>query len=309
MAAIATATDGGGSIRIPAAYCGLAGLKPTNGVIARDPSVDRIDYTTGWIDYSTDGPLSSTVDDLRLLLDVMRGPRSGDPSALPSWVGPVERRLSIGRVRAVERWSDLGPLPAEVAEPFERAVAGFAEAFGVEVERLAPRDVFPEGSIDDDWFTVCAPEQAHRLGRAWIEEHLDELHPASREFLTFGLSVPIEDYLAARIRRFGFTRALDDLLGERGVILSPVMAADAIVAEGPGGATPAELYCTQAQNVTGHPAISLPAGLHASGVPFGLQVTGPRFRDDLLLAAAERWEAATPWPATAPGFEPFGGSV
>src|SRR5512144_397347 len=74
MAAIATATDGGGSIRIPAAYCGLAGLKPTNGVIGRDPIPD-------WIDLSTDGPFSPHADDLAVLLDVLRGPTSGDPTA------------------------------------------------------------------------------------------------------------------------------------------------------------------------------------------------------------------------------------
>ena len=305
LAALATATDGGGSVRIPAAYCGLVGLKPTNGTIARDPRVEAIDYTTGWIDYSTDGPFSWHVDDLRLLLDVMRGPGPGDPTALPGWTGPPPP-FRVGRVVAVPRWSDFGPLPPEVAEPFARAVGRFEAVFGEDVERLEPRDVFPEGNLDADWFTVCGAEHAHRLGRAWLEARLDELHPASQAFLAAGLDVPIEAYMAARIRRFGYTRALDDLLGEDGLALSPVMAVDAIVAEGPGGGTEAELYCTAAQNTTGHPAISLPAGLHESGVPFGLQVTAPRFREDALLEVAARWEEAEPWPLVAPGYEPFG---
>ena len=76
MAAIATATDGGGSIRIPAAFCGLAGLKPTNGVIGRDPIPD-------WIDLSTFGPLATSIADVRLLLSLEAGPVPGDPSALP----------------------------------------------------------------------------------------------------------------------------------------------------------------------------------------------------------------------------------
>ena len=67
LAPVATATDGGGSVRIPAALCGLVGIKPTNGVIARQPIPD-------WIDYSTDGPLATTVADLRLLLAVQSGP-------------------------------------------------------------------------------------------------------------------------------------------------------------------------------------------------------------------------------------------
>src|SRR5262249_35981839 len=76
LAPIATATDGGGSVRIPAALCGLAGMKPTNGLIARQPIPD-------WIDYSTDGILATTVADLRLLLAVQSGPAPGDPTALP----------------------------------------------------------------------------------------------------------------------------------------------------------------------------------------------------------------------------------
>ena len=68
---------------------------------------------------------------------------------------------------------------------------------------------------------------------------------------------------------------------------------------------PLDAYCTQAQNMTGHPAVSVPAGRTADGVPFGLQITGPRFRDHLVLDLAEAWERAEPWPLVADGYEPF----
>src|ERR1019366_759109 len=74
LVTIATANDGGGSIRIPASLCGLVGLKPTNGMVGRWPAPD-------WIDYSTDGPLATSSDDLRLLYEVMAGPVAGDPSS------------------------------------------------------------------------------------------------------------------------------------------------------------------------------------------------------------------------------------
>jgi len=74
LVGVATATDGGGSIRIPASLCGLVGIKPTNGMVGRWPAPD-------WIDYSTDGPFATASDDLRLLYDVMIGPTPGDPSS------------------------------------------------------------------------------------------------------------------------------------------------------------------------------------------------------------------------------------
>ena len=77
MVPIATATDGGGSIRIPASFCGLFGLKPTNGLVPRDP-------IPAWIDYSTDGPLAMSMADVRLLLALESGPAAGDPTALPA---------------------------------------------------------------------------------------------------------------------------------------------------------------------------------------------------------------------------------
>src|SRR5262249_57585392 len=104
LAPIATATDGGGSVRIPAALCGLAGLKPTNGVIARRPIPD-------WIDYSTDGPLATTAADLRLLLAVQSGPAPGDPTALPGPLPPGAARPR--RLYAAPRFAPWSPLPRE----------------------------------------------------------------------------------------------------------------------------------------------------------------------------------------------------
>ena len=226
MAAIATATDGGGSVRIPAAYCGLVGLKPTNGVIGRDPIPD-------WIDLSTDGPFSTQADDLEVLLDVLRGPTPGDPSTQEA--RPSDRDPSIGRVFSIERFTDFGPLPAEAAEPFAAASARFAEVFDRAIEPVTPSELFGDRRIDDDWFTICGVEHAHLFGRAWFDEHLDELTPSIRYFFEGGFACPMEEYQAARRRRFEYVRALDELLGDDGVLVSPVMATDACPAEGCGG--------------------------------------------------------------------------
>lgn len=301
MVPIATATDGGGSIRIPAAWSGLVGLKPTNGVIGREPIPD-------WIDLSTDGPIAGTVDDVRLLLGVMAGPVAGDPTALPA--GIRARGGRVARLFALPRWAAWGPLPPEVEEGFERAVERAEEAFGLAATRLEPTDLFPAGNLDLDWFSIAGPEHAHRLGRKTLERRGEDLHPATRAFLEEGMRVPPKEYLDARLRRFEYVRALDELLGDDGAVCSPVMALTSCPADGvlPGATEPGlppDAYVTQAQNMTGHPAVAVPAGLTPEGVPFGLQITGPRFRDDLVLDLAEAWERAEPWDAVAPGYRSF----
>ena len=298
MAPIATATDGGGSIRIPAAFCGLVGIKPTNGVIGRRPIPD-------WIDLSTDGPLATTVADLRLLLSVERGPVAGDPTALPK--PHFEAGGKPARAFAALRLRQAGPLPDAVAAAFESAVAAAGELFALKIERIEPKALW----TGDDWLLLTSCEHVHRLGREFVKANLEQMHPSTRSFMEFGMGLSIDDYLAARRRRFEYVRELDELLGEDAIILSPTVAAAGFLADGrlnpedEPGALPGEVYNTEVANITGHPAISLPAGLSPNGVPFGLQVTGPRFRDGMLLELADAWEESQPWPRTAPGYEPF----
>jgi Asp-tRNA(Asn)/Glu-tRNA(Gln) amidotransferase A subunit family amidase len=95
------------------------------------------------------------------------------------------------------------------------------------------------------------------------------------------------------------------------VLLSPTMCVEGFPADGvmPGAdhaGSPSNVYNTELANITGHPALSVPAGISSNGLPFGLQITGPRFADDLVLAVGATWEAASPWALTAPGYQPFG---
>lgn len=301
---VATATDGGGSIRIPAAFCGLVGLKPTRGVVARRSAPD-------WIDLSTDGPLATTVADLRLLLAVESGPEPGDAEAwpgsgLPAWTQRPPRRIAVAH-----RTSPYGPLPVEVAQAFESAAAAFARLFpDAEVLRVDSEGLFPHGDPGLDWYVLAAAEHVGALGRDWVLAGLDRMTPAARAFLAQGLDIGIDDYIAARRRRFEHVRAVDELLGTDTVLLTPTVATAGILADGrlrpdaEPGMVPPEVYSTELQNLTGHPAMSLPAGI-CGPLPFGLQVTGPRYADGWLLDLAAAWERAHPWPRTAPGYAPF----
>ena len=305
MVPVATATDGGGSIRIPASFCGLVGIKPTRGLVGRSPVPD-------WIDLSTDGPFATTVADLRLLLDVEAGAVPGDPEAAP---GTGIRGGTVAApvpsvVHLAHRTSDLGPLPDDVAAHFDRVARDVVGLLATRFDVITPGTLFQDGDPDLDWFTLAAAEHVSSLGRAWVEAGLDRMHPSSQEFLGYGLSVGVDAYLAARRRRFGYTAVVDRLLGEDGVLVTPTVAVAHVEADGrltPEDEVawlPARAYSTALQNITGHPAVTLPAGL-LDGVPFGLQVTGPRYSDAWLLDIAARWEEAFPWPRVAPGYTEF----
>jgi len=186
---------------------------------------------------------------------------------------------------------------------------------GLPAEPLDPERLFSTGNPDKDWFDVATAEHVSALGREVVKQNLGRMHPGARWFMEEGLRVTLEDYLGARRRRFGYVRELDELLGEDGVVLSPTIAAEGWLAEGrlptdqEVGPLPAEVYNTSLQNTTGHPALSLPAGRLPNRLPFGLQITGPRFRDHLLLDLADSWEEAWPWPRVADGYEPFDAGI
>ena len=301
LATFATATDGGGSIRIPASLCGLVGIKPTNGVVGRSPLPD-------WIDFSTDGPFATSVVDLRLLLRVIAGPVVGDPTALGSPL-PVGRPPAL--LLAAYRTAPLGPLPAPVATVFEAAVGAMSDLLGLPVTWLESDSVFPDGNPDLDWFTSAAAEHVSALGRDFVHRGMVRMHPSSQAFFADGLAVTLDEYLAARRRRFDYVRTFDELLAGDAVLLTPTVAVGGFFADGrltvdaPVGLLPPEVYSTAVQNITGHPAITLPAGRTGGGLPFGLQVTAARFADESLLDLAARWESAHPWPLSAPGYHPF----
>lgn len=303
MAPIATGTDGGGSVRIPAAFCGLVGLKPTNGLIGQWP-------TPSWIELSTKGPLATSISDARLLLDVLRGPIAGAPTAAPAWAPrpevPARRILATPRLVGHDE-----PLGSGLVAAFDAALAGLEAATGLPVEPIDPP--YPR-QIDEDWYTMVAVDELTWIGRAVVEAGKGELTDYLREAVANAARITVDEYQAARRRRFVFCRQTDELVGADTVLVCPTMCVEGFPADGrPPGAEHAETenyhYNTQPANSTGHPSLSVPAGLSASGVPFGIQITGPRFRDDLVLDVGAAWEAANPWPLAAPGYEPFGASA
>jgi len=303
---IATATDGGGSIRIPASLTGLIGIKPTNGVIAREtfPS---------WIDLSTDGPMATTVADLALLLELEAGPDVGDPIAQQLWrLGPWQRPA---RVYAARRLAGDHPLDPVVETMYARALTAIEADLGLPVELVEHAQIFPSGVDPLAWFPVGGPEHAHAIGRETIERHGDQMDPGLRRWLEAGLDVSMTDHQAGRRLRHRYTAELEAFLAGDAVLVTPTLAVPGWSPDGvPAGAVepglPLWAFNTEHLNLTGHPAMALPAGRFedgaATGLPFGIQVIGPRFREGLLFGFAAAWEEARPWPLVADGYRVFG---
>jgi Asp-tRNA(Asn)/Glu-tRNA(Gln) amidotransferase A subunit family amidase len=304
---IATATDGGGSIRIPAAFCGLVGLKPSNGVIGRWPTPD-------WIDFSTEGPFATTVADLRLLMSVIAGPSSGDPIG---HVGVAStdylnfKNQIPTKIYAATRTSDFGDLPTELERVFRDAVSELSGQLNQQVTWIEPGSLFGTADPDLDWFTMATAEHLVSLGRDWVVENFELLHLSSQEFFTQGMNADLDDYIEARRRRFDYIRVMDELLAGDAILLTPTVAEIGWFADGrlsadtPAGLSPPESYSTALQNITGHPAISLPLPIMSSGLPGAIQITATRYRDDLLLDLAQNWERTNPWQRNATGYDAF----
>jgi Asp-tRNA(Asn)/Glu-tRNA(Gln) amidotransferase A subunit family amidase len=200
-------------------------------------------------------------------------------------------------------------LNSDVASLLRSGVDALALRLGVAVTWLEPGNFFAAGDPDLDWFPVTSAEHVAALGREWVIEHFKEFHIATQEYLEAGLRVTIDEYLAARRRRYLYVRELDTLLGEHGLLITPTVAAagwlaDGRMEEGAGvhGLAP-EVYSTAMQNVTGNPAISIPWGHLPNGLPFGLQITAPHYHDYRLIDIAAMMEATYPWARTAPGYD------
>ncbi len=294
MVPLATASDGGGSIRIPACYTGLYGLKPSHG---RTPIAPRA--MPSWLSISCYGPLTRCVRDAAVYLDVVAGPHAEDPESLPapdvSYAETLEEpppklRIAFNETLGVTR------VQRDVLREVRAAVEAFA-AMGHEVEEN--RDAIPE--MGGWWARVSAFQS---LGQEWdnYSTRHDEFTARYVRQLDRALEVGPSDFQEF-LRRRGELVAWTARLFERyDLLLTPTLPTEAF---GPAGPIPREVEGEQVNgiaftypfNFTGHPAASAPAGLTDAGLPCGLQIVGPRHRDDLVLRASRAYEQARPFPA------------
>jgi Asp-tRNA(Asn)/Glu-tRNA(Gln) amidotransferase A subunit family amidase len=302
---LALGTDGGGSIRIPSAFCGVVGHKPTFGLVPKLPGF------RGWPTLSVDGPLATSVRDLELAVRVMAGADPADPLAWPVSLGD-DAEVDWSRLRVAVS-EDLGwaAVEPDVRAAFRAAVDRLADD-GARVVEAHPDAAYPTQL----WNDIALPEGFASEGPLLDREGID---PTSREIVESGRAATAADYLDAQERRVAYTEIWESFFLRDGqgydVLLAPSMPLAAFSTEVTGPAeidgTPVDPFfddwCALAlpANLTGQPATAVPTGLSADGLPVGLQVMGPRWADLLTLAVAGRVEALagfelTPAMADAP---------
>jgi aspartyl-tRNA(Asn)/glutamyl-tRNA(Gln) amidotransferase subunit A len=274
MAFGSVGTDTGGSIRIPAAACGIVGLKPsygevdTDGVIALSPRLDHV------------GPLTQSVGDAWTLFRVLAGEPRPEPRASAV---PDELRLKLLR----PYFCDL--LDEQVDAAFERALEGLRRA-GVRISNASIPHAYATASV----YLKIAPREAFRQHQQTLESTPEKYTPAVRQRLELGRTIPEEEFAQAldvqAVLRDEVSATIADcdaLVLPTVPIVAPQLGAETVrVGRVEESVRALMLRNTQLFNLTGHPAISLPCGPTHGRLPVGLQLVGAHGRTDALIRVA-----------------------
>ncbi|MCA9509983.1 MAG: amidase [Myxococcales bacterium] len=296
---IATASDGGGSVRIPASCTGCFGLKPTFGRIAQGPGeLWNIDHT------SVQGPLTRTVEDAARQLDATCGPDASDPFSLPAPERPFA--ASLDELRRAGRRLRFGFSPDLGYAVVQSDVADAVEEAALVFERLGHAIVPIAGGPPEpgrEWSLLGAFEQRSKLA-PWLPERREAFGRAYLEGVERGAErMTIERWHAYRVRRREIHDWCAALFEQVDLLLTPTIPYDPPPARGPLAAEvegraqpPANIGSfTMPFNLSLGPAASVRAGLSRAGLPVGMQIAGPRLADALVLQAAFAFERERPW--------------
>ena len=298
----AQGSDGAGSIRIPAAFCGVFGLKPSLGRVPFWPTPDI------WAARAHNGPIARTVADAALLLSVLAGPDSRDPLSIDArpddYAAAVRNPLAAVRGLRVAWSADFGY--AAVDPEVRRLATAAAERFsalGAHVEAVDPGWDDPREAAATIWYASYAA----RLGDRFAEQP-DWFEPELAAMIKAGLGISAVALNRALFIRTAFHAQAHRFFERYDLLLTPQMPAGAWPIEGPldtigGKATPAifdRLPFTFPFNLTGQPAASVPCGFTPDGLPAALQIVGRWHADTLVLQASAAFEQTAPWAKARP---------
>jgi len=307
----AEGTDGGGSIRIPAAWCGLFGFKGTSGRVAR---LSRPSAFGASSLFTFEGCLTRSVEDTAFVMDALCGPDARDPHSLPDTVPWLESMTGSVKGLRVAYSPDLGvfPVDSRVEHAVRNAVKAFEDG-GAVVEEVAMQSQHSALELGDLWCRLMVPSSIVRvenLRRAGIDLRKDHPNDLAPEIVYWMDRVNVQTVVEAerdREMRTTVFDAVQQVFEDHDLLLSPTLAC-LPVDNGTDGNTlgPAEIngepinrligWClTFPLNFTGHPAASVPVGLVEDRWPVGLQIIGKRYDDAAVMRASAFFESVRPW--------------
>lgn len=296
MVPLATGSDTGGSLRNPAAFCGVVGFRPSPGLV---PSEKRL---LGWSPLPTGGPMARTVPDACLLLSTMVSDDALDPLATTVHGAKVRRAEDFATPRNVDLASlraaltpDLGFAPTErlVAETFAEKTGLFRHAFA------QADDTTPDCTGADEAFEVLRAVNFLASHAEKVRTRPDDVGPNVRANVAEGLRYSAEDVARAMMLQTQMYRRWQRFFSQYDVLLTPSITisprpwTELYPAEIDGKPTRTYFHwlaLAYAVTLVGHPAVSLPVGLDRHGMPFGLQIVGPRGGDAAVLGVAAALE-------------------
>ena len=297
-------TDTGGSIRIPASFCGVVGFKPTYGLVSRSgviPISSNLDHV---------GPMARTVRDAALLFQSIVGGETGGPlvntPATTDLMTQIENDVDGMKIGVPERQASERIAP-EVRSAVDRALRVF-EQNGAHLCEVKIPDLAHAETVM--WVITSVEAAEHH--RSLIRSRPAEFHPLVLELLRRGELVPATEYVhAQRVRQLmveqvrGIFTDVDVLVLPTTAITAFPIGSDTVTIDGrEEHVQPAMNRYTPLFDLTGGPALSLPCGFTSTGMPIGMQVAGPAFGDATVLQVARSYERATDWTtrsAMAPG--------
>ena len=292
----ALGTDTGGSVRIPAALCGVSGLKPSFGLTSRagiQPLCATFDHP---------GPIARTAWDCGLILQAMAGEDPMDPSTWNRQAIRMPDEFDAGtlkgqRVGVLESYF-REELTDEVGRVFDAALDQL-KGLGCMLSAFEPVGL-KEGL--ESWNTICLAE-AYQTHRQRVHDHHDDLSPDVSSRLLLGRDIPAMSYLEACRRREAFQAEIAGQMERFDFLVTPTALLPAIsiatgeFESGGGSVSGSQLLgrLTRLANQTGQPAISVPCGFTSDGLPVGLQIIGRWFADGDLVRAAATYQRHTDW--------------
>lgn len=290
-------TDTGGSIRIPASFCGVVGFKPTYGLVSRDgviPISSNLDHV---------GPMARTVRDAALLFQTIAGGEASgqlvNTPASRALMSQLENGVDGMRIGIPERQASECIEP-EVRSAVDRALQ-VLEQYGAQLREVKIPDLARAETVM--WVITSVEAAEHH--RTLIRNRPDEFHPLVLELLRRGELVPATEYVHAQRVRQRMIEQVREVFTDVDVLVLPTTAITAfpigsdtvMIDDREEHVQPAMNRYTPLFDLTGGPALSLPCGFTSTGMPIGMQVAGPAFGDATVLQVARAYERVTDWAA------------